>query len=808
MIPPCVSRPVEPPNPMSFRILRARASASTFLATGLLLASRSALAQGDPPAEPPPPPAAEAPPAPPSAPPPDPPDPPAAPVIEVEVEAAPSPPEAAAGDAALDDAPPADAAPPDPLDVFIGGARAKDTSGSAHVISTKQLERFEQDDPHKVLLGVPGVYVRGEDGFGLRPNIGMRGALSDRSKKITLMEDGVLFAPAPYSAPAAYYFPLITRMSAVRVTKGPSAIAYGPHTVAGAIDLVTAPVPDEPKGLVDLSFGQYMSRKVHLRLGTTAGPIGVVIEGVHLGSDGFKQLDGGGDTGFARNEWMLKGRYDLGQIEDTWNELEVKAGFSTESSDESYLGLTSEDFAASPYRRYAASALDHMDWHRTSVALTHRLRRGADLELTTTAYRHDLDRVWNRVQGLRGASLQDVLANPEDPQNQIFLGVLRGDVPASTDQEEILVGPNDRAFVSQGIQTVSRWRPTTGPFTHRFELGVRAHYDAIRRLHTQRGHAFVEGALAPVGDDVETTADNEADTLALAMHAIDAVTWKFLTVSGGARLESIRARADDALTGETQRITTQVVLPGGGLFVALPADLGVFFGLYQGFSPVPPPASEVSVPEKSVNYEFGARWSPKKFRAEVIGFVNDYTNLANVCTASSGCDPSDLDRQFDGGTAFVGGVEAYVESELAVTDEVRIPGRLAYTFTRGEFQSSFSSPDPIFGDVTEGDEVPYLPPHQLSASLGVESDRWGTYVSGTFVDSMREVAGSGEPGPFEATDASFVLDAAGHVVVVKGVTTYITARNLLDATYIASHRPFGARPGAPLWIQVGGKLEF
>lgn len=749
-----------------------------------------------------------------------PPAPPPEEVEAIDVDAGPAPapdaPPAAAPDAPPDPvadpgeeaAPAPPPAPPEPLDVFIGGARARDTTGSAHLVSTKQLERFEQDDPHKVLLSVPGVYVRGEDGFGLRPNIGMRGALSDRSKKVTLMEDGVLFAPAPYSAPAAYYFPLITRMTAVRVVKGPSAVAYGPHTVAGAIDMVTATVPDDSRGMIDVSLGQYMSRKLHVRLGTSQGPIGVVIEGVHLGSDGFKEIDGGGDTGFSRNEWMLKGRYDLGQVGDTWNELELKAGFSNEDSDETYLGLTQADFEASPYRRYRASALDHMEWNRTSFALTHRLRRGTDLDVTTTAYRNDLHRVWNRVQGLGGASLSDVLANPDDPRNQIFLGVLRGEVPASTADEAIFIGPNDREFVSQGIQTVTRWRPTTGPFEHRIELGVRGHMDGVDRVATQRAYAIEGGVLTPFDDDVETTTDNEAKTLALAMHALDAVTWKFLTVTAGVRMESIRSESNDALDGSRERITTQVVLPGGGLFVALPADLGVFVGAYQGFSPVPPPASANTVPEKSVNYEFGARWSPKKFRAEVIGFVNDYQNLSNVCTVSSGCDPADLDRQFDGGTAFVGGVEAYVESELPITKELRLPGRLAYTFTHGEFTTTFDSPDPIFGSVAEGDTVPYLPPHQLSASLGVETDRWGTYLSGTFVDAMREVAGTGEPEAFEETDANVVFDMAGHVEVVEGVTTYITVRNLFDSTYVASHRPFGARPGAPLWIQAGAKLAF
>ena len=115
--------------------------------------------------------------------------------------------------------------PPPPEEITVLGNKASQATGSAHVIRREQLDRYRYDDPHQVLMGVPGVYVRGEDGFGLRPNIGIRGATSDRSKKLALMEDGVLFAPAPYSAPAAYYVPIMARMRAVRVVKGSSAVA-------------------------------------------------------------------------------------------------------------------------------------------------------------------------------------------------------------------------------------------------------------------------------------------------------------------------------------------------------------------------------------------------------------------------------------------------------------------------------------------------------------------------------------------------------------------------------------------------------
>lgn len=705
--------------------------------------------------------------------------------------------------------PPSDAqpqAPPAPVDVSVVGTRVQQTSGSAHTVSSKQLERFEHDDPHKVLSSVPGVYVRTEDGYGLRPNIGMRGAISDRSKKVTLMEDGVLFGPAPYSAPAAYYFPLITRMQSVRVVKGPSSIVYGPHTVAGAIDLVTSSIPEGEKMMLDAGFGQYGSRKLHLRASSAGEHQGLLVEGVHVGTTGFKELDGGGDTGFSRNEIMAKGMRTFGDPSELWHELELKLGYSNEYSNETYLGLTDADFKKTPYRRYAASKLDRMEWNRFQFALVHRLKTNKSFELTTTLYRNDLARVWNKVNGFKGASLFDVLQHPDDPINAVYNQVLRGGAPAGTDGEFLMIGPNDRRFSSMGAQAILQYKPNTWKISHRIELGSRIHYDSVQRLHTQRPYELSNIDVLPVGDEIDTTANNQANSLALAMHAVDAAVMGPVTLTAGARLESIRGEYKDALDGRHDVIWQQVLLPGAGVFVALPYQLGVLAGVYQGFSPVPPGQSGFVRPEKSVNYEWGLRFSPKRFRAELIGFYNDYSNLANICTFSSGCTTTDADQQTDGGKASVGGIEAYIESELKPWKAIAMPGRLAYTWTRARFSSDFNSNDPIFGNARTGDIVPYIPEHQINASLGVETGRFAVHLGASYVASMLEAAGPGNQGELR-TDSYFLLDAAANVKVMEGVTAYLTGKNLSNSAYIASHRPFGARPGAPIWVQAGIKLE-
>lgn len=698
--------------------------------------------------------------------------------------------------------------PEGPMEVTVVGTSVSRTAGSAHIVREAQLERFEYDDPAAVLQQVPGTYVRQEDGVGLRPNIGIRGVNPDRSKKLTLMEDGILFGPAPYSAPAAYYFPLMTRMTSVRVIKGPGAIAYGPQTVAGAIDLVSRPIPSSTKGGLDLGLGQYGYAKAHGYFGDSGENFGFLVEGAHLHNSGFKELPNGADTGSTRNEWMAKASYVLDPNARVWNEFSLKLGYSDEVSNETYLGLTDADFRKNPYRRYAASTLDQMKNHRKAIVLSHLLDvPDSGLQVRTSVYRQDLVRVWNKVNGFRGASLFDVLRNPDDPSHAAYYAVLTGEADTSGNADTLMIGPNDRAYLSQGIQSTLSARPVTGPVQHRIEAGIRLHNDSITRRQSESGYQMIGGQLVSDGEAETVTSANVASSHALATHVTDAMSFHDLTLTPGVRMELIHSEVNDHLSGETKDALVHAILPGVGAFYALTHHFGLLAGVHRGFSP-PPPGSDGHIePEYSVNYEAGARYSRRALRAEVIGFFNDYSNLTDICTISSGCVSDNLDRQFDAGKAHIYGFEAHASHDIPLGN-VTLPVMASYTFTRAEFQNTFVSQDPIYGNVEAGFEIPYIPRHQVNASVGVEGKLGGAVVGMTYVSPMREEAGKGPISEALHTDEQFLLDVGGRLHVYGPLLVYANVRNVLGAEDIVSRRPYGARPNAPRWIQVGGKVEF
>ena len=180
-------------------------------------------------------------------------------------------------------------------EVTIVGSRedVRNMPGAAHVVGPGDLARFAYTDIQRMARQVPGVSIQVEDGFGLRPNISIRGVASERSGRITLLEDNVLIAPAPYSAPSAYYFPTAGRMHSFEVLKGPAAITQGPYTIGGAFNLLSTPIPSEMTGSVVAEGGQHGTWRLHATYGgSTDGDLGFLIETHQWGSDGYQAVVG------------------------------------------------------------------------------------------------------------------------------------------------------------------------------------------------------------------------------------------------------------------------------------------------------------------------------------------------------------------------------------------------------------------------------------------------------------------------------------------------------------------------------------
>lgn len=684
-------------------------------------------------------------------------------------------------------------------------------AGSAHVVSEEELERYEYDDIHKVLGQIPGVYVRGEDGFGLRPNIGIRGANSDRSAKITLMEDGVLLTPAPYAAPAAYYFPMTTRVVGVEVFKGPAATRHGPHTVGGAINLITRPVPREgAAGALDVAWGLRNTAKAHGWAGTGTDRAGVLGEVVHLTTGGFKHLDDDAPTGFDHTEVMLKGRVATDPARTVQHGLELKLGYGRELSHETYLGLSIDDVEADPYRRYAASANGLMRWHRSQVHLAWDARFGPDLELRTVAYHQFLTRQWTKLNRFAGGpELHDLLAlqGADSGQAAVFLAVLRGEEDSAGAEQVLQIGTNDRRFHSFGVQSRLRWRTTRGIVASQLEAGLRVHGDDVRRIHTEDPHEMRGGALVQSGGEVSSLLDSSASAVAVAVHLHEDLGIGAFRLIPGIRAEIIRTAREDAGTDPLDPQFRVVPLPGVGVFGSATPWLSLFAGVHRGFSPVGPGQPADVKPETSWNVEAGARVTPGELRGEVVGFFNDYVNLTGQCTFSGGCSDQLLDQQFNGGKVWVYGLEAGAGYGWRLPRHWTLDLDATYTLTDSRFRTGFVSGFPQFGTVEVGDELPYVPRHQGSAQLVLTGHPLTLSLGATARSGMRDAAGQAPLDQVLSAPARFLLDVAVHVDVTAHVEAYVTVNNATASSVVESWRPFGARPTAPIQAMFGIKLR-
>lgn len=700
--------------------------------------------------------------------------------------------------------------------IITGGSNGlRDIPGSVQYLTPRELEKFSYTDVNRTLRAVPGVNLQEEDGFGLRPNIGLRGTGVERSSKITVMEDGVLMAPAPYAAPAAYYFPTIGRMQGVEILKGSSQIKYGPYTTGGAINLISTQIPEELSGRLNLIGGSFGGRNLHANVGNTQGRIGFMVETFQYGSDGFKEIDGGSDVGFIKQDYLAKLRVTSKKGAKVFQSLTLKAGQTTEASHETYLGLTQADFDENPIRRYAASQQDKMDTEQSQFSLSHEIE-WKGWKLNTVVYRNDFSRNWYKLDSWIDSTgtkhkISNILDAPD--MNADAYAALTG---SSSTGSVLTVKANNRSYFGQGIQTELSKTFATGKLTHDLTWGARYHEDEIDRFQWIDEYAMQDGVMQLLLSGTPGTESNRVENAkAFSTYLQHQMKWEGFTVTPGVRFENIDLHRWDYGSNDVDRTGTDlserenqvsVLIPGIGVDYALNEFASVFGGVHKGFAP--PSSKEETKPEESINYELGGRFSKNGFFGQAVLFLNDYSNLlGSDLAAAGGGGTGDL---FNGGEVETKGLELHLTYDLLAknTSGLNLPISIVYTYTDAKFLNDFESDFEGWGEVSSGDEFPYLANHQFTTTVGFDHLRYGFNLSARYMDEMRTQPGSGEIPESEKTDSYLVLDASANFNLSPGIALFGSITNVSDQTYVVARRPSGLRPGMPRAFNLGIKARF
>ncbi len=717
----------------------------------------------------------------------------------------------------------------DKIMVIGNPANIEKIPGSAQVVTKEDIRQQNYDDINRVLRKVPGVYVREEDGFGLFPSISLRGVDTTRNSKITIMEDGVMMSPAPYTAPAAYYSPTAGRMSGLEVLKGSSQIKYGPHTTGGVINYLSTSIPTKEKAYLKSTFGSFNEQRTHAYVGNTfdagdAGQFGILLEAYRRQSDGFKKIDesddfrSGNDTGFNKTDAMVKLSWEPNS--EIYQRFEFKYGSSELDANETYLGLSQADFDADPTRRYAASRFDNIKSEQEQTSLRWSISPTDDIDLITTLYQTDFKRNWYKLNKVNDDKLSQVIVTPGLSQECMI-----GQAAC-----ELKVKANNRKYRAQGVETVGYFRFGSDGVQHEIMAGLRLHQDQITRFQWEDTYTqAANGSITEVAPGVPGDAGNRFQkTKALALFIQDTLETGAWTITPGVRYEMLDQISEDpkgtlqsagGTKGRDGENSFNVNAYGVGAAYQFNDQWSGFGGLHTGYSTPSPRGTRGGLdPESSTAFEIGTRYTNARqaFTAESTFFYTAFDDL--IVTDNVGGTGTGDDENFGEVDTF--GIELALQYDAGLANNWGIsnPSHLSATYTNAEQKNDSISTDAesIFSYGKAGNAVPYIPEWTLSLGSGVESKKWGAFISGNYVSETytsannvdNQVNGAGNPDArYGKTDRYFTADVSAFYRINKTVKFFGGVQNLFDKEYLVSRQPHGARGGLPRFVYAGLEME-
>lgn len=672
--------------------------------------------------------------------------------------------------------------------VYLSGGEEslRGIPGSFQMVDKESLEKARNFTSSEALRRVTGIHAREEEGFGLRPNISIRGTLPTRSTKVLLLEDGVPLTYAPYGDNASYYHPPIERFEAIEVLKGSGQIAYGPMTVAGVINYLTPNPPTKRETTLKFTGGNRDIFDGNLSYGQSFGKFGLILNLTRKQGQGARD-----NVRIGLSDFSSKFSLQL----NTKNYLTFKFSHLKEDSRVTYSGLTEAEYAANP--RQNPFRNDSFNAFRTGFSVQHTGVIGNHLSSITTAYVHYFSRDWWRQS-----------SNSNERPNRL------GSDPDCRGMQDLYTTCGNqgrlRDYLTWGIEPRFNANFNLGKTKNEVNFGFRVHAEQQDRL--QKNGDF------PWSRDGAIVENNLRRNFAISGFVQHRLILGRVAFIPGVRIEKIRYYRLNRLNSARGKTEITEVIPGLGITANVFKGTTIFVGAHRGFAP---PRTEDIISnnggvvdlesEKSWNYEIGVRTRLyKALRTELTLFQMDYENQIVPASLAGGVGATFTNA----GKTLHQGAEFFLRFDSAELIKTRFNIYFQVTHTElstAEFRGKrYSAINPSV--LITGNRLPYAPKRLSDVMLGVsylnlDAFVETNYISRQFGDDLNRVdpTPNGQQGIIPAQ--TYVNATLNYRVEKWKTVFYITTKNLLDRTFIVD-RSRGILPSMPRLVQIGFKRTF
>jgi Fe(3+) dicitrate transport protein len=570
---------------------------------------------------------------------------------------------------------------------------AIDYPASRDVLGPEEVARIGARDLNDLVQYLPAVSTRPYNGGDASaPSFSMRGLPDDGLTEYALvLIDGVPASPMPYGWTAFSFFPLITeQVYAIDLVRGGQAVRYSPNNVAGALNLITAPIPESESYELRSTVGSYGYFSTVASAGNDDGKFGYLVTLGERHGDGYREQ---GDFEYANADVKLRWR------------------------------LGDEDW---------------LTWRTSYVENQHQAPGGLTLA------QFDVDRFanarpLNQFRGFRGVT--DIVRRIGDEQNFVEYFGWFSQTRRNLERTDPVFGApptnfrrtDDDAFsAAVGVRGGAAWRGLG--MEHDLYWGVRVSEEWIPG-RTTKTQPFPGGATATVGDlDYQLTA--------LSAHVDDTFhpteDW---TVVAGVRAEWIPTfEAEDRVSGETESQDASALLPGLSTSYKLSDHLALFANYQESFRAPQVWGLDTTIadPLQSVDFEDGSS-GELGLRAEggwglsgsVAVWRVDFEDVLFFNNAGVYENVGDIRSD---GVDLVAGLEC--GEMIEALDGFSLQGSM--TWQDSELQDAAN---PAF----DGNETPYAWEEKSAWSLQYRTERWrfalgGVYVGDSFSDDANTEA--------------------------------------------------------------------